>query len=135
MPRWCRHLILAAVLLVLAGACATRCPGLFPESFSTAAMSARVRAQESHLIGVAERVAADPGSPTNLLDGSPMVARRDGDAVVGWRWVDGIPAKSYGPVYDPGGLIERYPDHLVSGDLAFSGCVPLYGPWWYCRLY
>ena len=53
----------------------------------------------------------------------------------GYRTVDVIPFKVWGLVYAPDGPIEIA--NLRSGDRYWmvSGCEPVDGPWWWCRVY
>ena len=135
MRRWSRRLALVLSPFALFAGCAVASSAIIPDPVAMTAISARVRVRESAMVDEARAIIANPDSLTTFDNlQRPIVARRDGLAVVGWRWVDGIPAKSYGPVYDPDGLIGRYRDRLMDG-VAFTGCTPLFGVWWYCRLY
>lgn len=80
-----------------------------------------------------------PGSrPPGLDAGGHVVGRTDdGQVVVAWEWVQGIPGKSYGPAYDPTGVLTRESGTLRDGGYEWNGhsCQNIDGPWYWCRIY
>jgi hypothetical protein len=99
----------------------------------------RIHLVSSDYRSEAARLIASEPSVDRQGDGVHVVAREiDGDrAMVGWVWVEGIPARSYGVVYDPDGLIDdRAAVEADEGPIwTIRLCDHVTGPWYYCRLY
>ena len=72
----------------------------------------------------ATTTAAPAGRRVVALTTAPraFAARAPGSdaAVVGWRWVEGIPAKVYGVAYDPDGLLRPGRDLTVTTGNGYS---------------
>ena len=85
-----------------------------------------------------ERKAADLArAPARRPHGTtPFRADGPGGTVVAWKLVDGIPARSYGAVYDPrralaGGVTAADTGYAWSVDR----CWRIRDRWWWCRVY
>lgn len=61
----------------------------------------------------------------------------DGRTTVAWEWAEGIPARSYGPMYDPSGALGNGSGVFSAGNYDWSSgrCRRIDRAWYWCQVY
>lgn len=75
---------------------------------------------------------------SSLIIGQPTVVERGGASAVAWPVIHGLPASTYGLLYDPGHVADASPTKAdLRSDIAMrlSTCERLDDRWRWCRLY
>ena len=132
-----RRLDAAFAVLSVVGVALVVVAGWWP--LQEAGLRFRLALVENHYRAEAARLVAQPAITHDGPVNGHIVYREESGtrAMVAWRWRDGIPARVFGVVYDPQGLLDdgvkTIPD---AGSLwLIHGCSHMHGPWHWCRIY